>query len=125
MENYQINIILSKLKKSKFRSSFNLSEKDIDIINKKNLETMKQHATEILTKRVKIRPLNDGKQTPLKAYPIFIAQHATATCCRKCIKKWHEIPENKILSDKEIEFFSDLIFEWIKEQILINKNEEI
>lgn len=116
MENYQINVILNKLKKSRFRSSFKLSEKDINIIKEKGFETMKQHALEILSKRIKIKPLNDGKQTPLRAYPVFIAQHATATCCRKCISKWYNIPEDKILTNKELDFFSDLIIEWMKKR---------
>ena len=36
-------------------------------------------------------PLNDGKQTPMKGHPVFIAQHATATCCRECTRKWHKM----------------------------------
>ena len=78
---------------------------------------MKQHAIEILEKRIRNKLSNDGKQTPLKGYPIFIAQHATATCCRKCINKWYKIPENKMLSNEEIEFLSNMIIEWIKQQI--------
>ena len=38
---------------------------------------------------------NDGKQTPTKGHPVFVAQHATATCCRECIRKWHKIQPGK------------------------------
>lgn len=38
---------------------------------------------------------NDGKQTPMRGHPVFIAQHATATCCRECLKKWHNIKKRK------------------------------
>ncbi|MCP9485713.1 MAG: DUF4186 domain-containing protein [Gaiellaceae bacterium MAG52_C11] len=27
-------------------------------------------------------PRKDGKQTPYRGHPVFVAQHATATCCR-------------------------------------------
>ena len=40
--------------------------------------------------------LKDGKQTPMKNHPVFIAQHATATCCRGCLEKWHHIPKEKV-----------------------------
>ena len=105
---------LFKLTKSKFRSSFHLKEKDISLIEQKGIETIRKHAKEILTKRIKIRPKNDGRQTPFKAHPVFVAQHATATCCRKCMEKWHKIPKNKPLSEQEINYFADLIIEWIK-----------
>ena len=111
---YNFSSILERLKKSKFRASFKLSQKDMDIVNKKGIETIKQHAKEILTNRIKIKKPNDGKQTPLKGYPVFIAQHATATCCRSCMKKWYNLPEDKILSDEELDFFAELIIEWIK-----------
>jgi len=111
------NIILTKLKNSKFRGSFKLSEKDREIAREKGIETMKKHAVEILEKRIKIMPKNDRHQTPYKGYPVFIAQHATATCCRNCLEKWYKIPKDKILSEEEIEFFAGLITEWISREI--------
>ena len=27
----------------------------------------------------------------MKNHPVFVAQHATGTCCRKCLSKWHRI----------------------------------
>ncbi|MGV8152480.1 MAG: DUF4186 family protein [Candidatus Nanoarchaeia archaeon] len=109
--------ILSKLAKSKFRSSFKLNEEHKKDINKKGLEIIREHASEILEKRVKIKKENDGWQTPLSGYYIFVAQHATATCCRKCIEKWHKIPKDKILTQEELDFFAGLIIEWINGQI--------
>jgi hypothetical protein len=45
--------------------------------------------------------MNDGKQTPMRGHPVFIAQHATATCCRGCLEKWHAIPHGRALSEQE------------------------
>jgi exodeoxyribonuclease V alpha subunit len=59
-------------------------------------------------------PKNDGKQTPMRGHPVFIAQHATATCCRGCIQKWHGIKKGKALSDMEIQFLVEVIMRWIK-----------
>ena len=88
--------ILEKLSKSKFRSSFKLKEKEINYIKEKGLDKIKEHAYDFINKRIKpsIIP-NDGKQTPMRGHPVFIAQHATATCCRSCLKKHHKIKRDK------------------------------
>lgn len=110
--------ILEKLTQSKFRNSFKLKEKDITYINEKGLETIKQHAYDFIRKRLAPKsPQKDGKQTPTKGHPVFIAQHATATCCRSCLYKWHRIEKNKELTEKEINYIVDIIMSWIKKQI--------
>jgi hypothetical protein len=92
---------LASLKQSKFRSKFKLSEKDRDYIAAKGLETIKDHAYQFMNSRVAPDfPKNDGKQTPMRGHPVFIAQHATATCCRGCILKWHGIEKGKSYSTK-------------------------
>jgi len=83
---------LASLARSKFRSKFKLTKKDRDYIATKGLETIKDHAFQFVNSRVAYDfPKNDGKQTPMRGHPVFIAQHATATCCRGCIQKWHGI----------------------------------
>ena len=109
---------LTTLKKSKFRSKFKLSQKDRDHIAVKGLETIKQHAYQFVNSRVASDfPKNDGKQTPMRGHPVFIAQHATATCCRGCISKWHGIGKGRALSDDEVHFIVALIMGWIYRQI--------
>lgn len=102
---------------SKFRASFSLSEKDKKYITKKTLPVIEKHAEDFLIKRLKQKPKNDGKQTPWKGHPVFVAQHATATCCRKCIEKWHKIPKSKTLDDEEILRLKRIIMDWINSQI--------
>ena len=60
---------------------------------------------------------NDGKQTPMRGHPVFISQHATATCCRGCLYKWHHISKNRKLTSHEIDFIVCLIMEWIKKDL--------
>ena len=62
-------------------------------------------------------PKNDGKQTPMKGHPVFIAQHGTATCCRKCIQKWHGLEKGRALSEAEVDFIVAMIMGWIEGQI--------
>lgn len=110
--------ILIKLSKSKFRNNFKLTEKDLNYIKEKGLATIKEHAYNFITTRIAPQNIkNDGKQTPFKNHPVFVAQHATATCCRSCLYKWHHIPKNKKLTNQEITYIINLIMEWIENQL--------
>ena len=58
-------------------------------------------------------PVNDGKQTPMRGHPVFIAQHACACCCRGCLFKWHNIEKGKELNQKQIDYIVELLIKWI------------
>ena len=60
----------------------------------------------------------------MKGHPVFIGQHATATCCRGCIQNWYGIKKGKKLSDQEIQFLVELIMRWIEGQIGAEKIDE-
>ena len=86
-------------------------------INKKGILIIKEHAYDFINKRLKDpSKVNDGKQTPMKGHPVFIAQHATATCCRGCLEKWHYIPKDKILTEEEGSYIVDIIMSWINKE---------
>ena len=60
---------------------------------------------------------NVGKQTPTKGHPVFIAQHATATCCRECIRKWHKMQPGRELSKVQQDYLVDVIMTWIEKEL--------
>ena len=112
-----IDNILKRLSQSKFRGSFHLKSKDFYYINRVGLDKIKEHAYDFIRKRLSPKNiLNDGKQTLTHNHPVFIAQHATATCCRGCLYKWHHIEKNKQLIE-EISYIVDIIMKWIKNEI--------
>ena len=79
--------LFERLGNSKFRSSFHLKQKDIEYIQEKGLDTIREHARGFIAKReAPVAIPNDGKQTPVRGHPVFIVQHATTTCCRECIR---------------------------------------
>ena len=87
-QNMEIDKLFFKLSKSKFRSRFHLSDKDKQYVLSHGLDTIKKHAYDFISTRLAPSNLeNDGKQTPMRGHPVFIAQHATATCCRSCLYK--------------------------------------
>ena len=106
---------LTRLSKSKFRSSFKLRNRELMYLNNKGIAVIESHAEDFIRNRLAKKDIsNDGKQTPMKGHPVFIAQHATATCCRGCLYKWHHIEKDRDMSEKEIKFVVALIMEWIK-----------
>lgn len=112
------DIIFNKLNKSKFRSSFHLKDKDKKYINDKGIDIIRSHAYDFINNRLSdISKVIDGKQTPMKGHPVFIAQHATATCCRGCLEKWYHIDRNRKLTDREVDNIVNIIMKWINNEI--------
>jgi hypothetical protein len=113
-----IDETLGRLSRSAFRSKFRLDSHDADYAQSKGPETLARHAHDMLRKRVgPAHPAKDGRQTPWRGHPVFTAQHATATCCRGCIEKWHGIPRGRALSDEELDRLADLVMTWISRQM--------
>ena len=105
---------LSRLQKSAFRAKFHLSDEDINYIDKKGLDTVKSHAEDFIKKRLAPAVIpNDGKQTPMRGHPVFIAQHDTATCCRGCLEKWLAISPGRALSADEQRYVVQVIHHWL------------
>lgn len=118
-ERIWIEKTMERLSHSTFRSKFVLSGKDRDYARSKGKTTIDRHACELLRSRVgAANPVKDGKQTPWRGHPVFTAQHATATCCRGCIEKWHHIPRGRELTDEEIRRLADLIMVWIERDLI-------
>lgn len=125
LDNIDINKCLNDLQKSKFRASFKLKKIDFDYIDKKGLDVIKSHAKDFIkTRLAPAQPTNDGKQTPMHGHPAFVAQHATATCCRGCFERWWYIKRGHMLTESEQNFAVNLVMGWISRQIETNKSKE-
>ena len=111
---YDFTNLFERLSKSAFRSRFHLSQKDREYITEKGLATIRKHAENFVAKRLAPAVIpNDGKQTPMKGHPVFIAQHATGCCCRGCFFKWHHIPAGRQLTREEQQYAVEVLMEWI------------
>ena len=107
-----------RLSQSKFRSSFSLKANDRSYVSDKGIDKVREHACDFIRKRLAQADIpNDGKQTPMRGHPVFVAQHATATCCRGCLEKWHHIPKGRELTETEKEYIVNVIMEWISREM--------
>lgn len=108
---------LYKLSKSRFRASFHLKEKDKRYVQEKGMDVIRQHAYDFVRKNLApSHPKNDGKQTPMKGHPVFIAQHACACCCRECLHKWYKVPMGVPLTEEQITKIVNLLMAWIENE---------
>ena len=109
--------LFARLAKSRFRSSQQLSPRDAQYLREKGLATVMDHARGFIAQRlVPAMPASDGKQTPWRGHPVFVAQHATACCCRGCLAKWHGIARGQELRDEEQRHVLAAIERWLRTQ---------
>jgi hypothetical protein len=112
-----IGDVLARLSKSTFRRRFVLPKADRAYLAKKGLPAVLDHARGFIEKRLApANPASDGKQTPYRGHPVFVAQHATATCCRGCLAKWHGIARGRPLEAAEEDYILAILELWLKRQ---------
>ena len=104
------------LRANDFRRSFELGQLELLQLEKYGWLTIREHAEKIVRERLSKTVEHDGGQTPYHGHPVFIAQHATATCCRRCLFKWHRIPLYRPLTDEEVRYCTGLLLRWISGQ---------
>lgn len=61
-------------------------------------------------------PFRDGTQTPFEENVVYYAQHATATCCRKCMRIWHGIELGAELTEEQTVYCEQLISEYLRQR---------
>jgi hypothetical protein len=107
--------IFEALDHSAFRRRQQLSAKDADYLRGTGLDTVMRHARDFIAQRLApAQPRNDGKQTPMRGHPVFVAQHATACCCRGCLAKWHGIAQGHALTEREQAHVLAVIERWLR-----------
>ncbi|MES1948119.1 hypothetical protein C84B14_12246 [Salinisphaera sp. C84B14] len=109
--------LFAQLARSRFRSRFRLGARELNYLERRGLDTVLDHAETFVAERLApAQPKNDGRQTPMRNHPVFIAQHATATCCRSCLEKWHRLPKNTALNAAQQSYVVGVIRRWLERQ---------
>ncbi|KAB8312287.1 DUF4186 domain-containing protein [Erwinia endophytica] len=113
-----IDDLFRRLSRSSFRQRFHLGNAEYQYCLKKGEVQIRQHAAEFIKARLAPAiPANDGKQTPMRGHPVFIAQHATATCCRGCLSKWHNIPPLQPMTEDQQAWVVEVLLHWIHQEM--------
>jgi predicted Fe-S protein YdhL (DUF1289 family) len=112
-----IDDLFAALDLSAFRRRFHLAAREQAYLRAKTLPVVLEHAREFIAHRLApAAPPNDGKQTPFRGHPVFVAQHATATCCRGCLAKWHGIAAGRELEAIEQAHVLAVLERWLRQE---------
>lgn len=104
----------ARLARSDFRKKFHLGQADRAYLANKGFSTILDHGADFIARRLApAHPVKDGRQTPWKGHPVFVAQHATGTCCRSCLEKWHGFGKGRALSGQQQAYILAVIAEWL------------
>ena len=113
-----IDYVFQRLATSPFRQRFHLGANEYQYCQVKGSDIVRQHAADFIAKRLApAEPEQDGKQTPMRGHPVFIAQHATATCCRGCLQKWHQIPAHVPITATQQAYIVNVILHWLHQEM--------
>ena len=108
-----------RLARSEFRQQFHLSAEDRAYLTTKGLETVLEHGSDFIARRLApAHPVKDGRQTPWQGHPVFVAQHATGTCCRSCLEKWHGFIKGLPLTGAQQLYILAVLALWLKQEAL-------
>ena len=109
---------LDVLAQQPFRARFHLRGRERALVELRGVRAIRSHADELIATRVApANPRRDGKQTPYRNHPVFVAQHATATCCRGCLERNHQITRGHELTAAEQRYVTDVIMRWIEREV--------
>jgi hypothetical protein len=109
---------IDAIRSHRFRAKFHLRGREAALVQLRGRDAIRRHAHELIAKRLApAHPVKDGKQTPYRGHPVFVAQHATATCCRTCLERWHGIAKGRELRGEEREYVVDVICRWIDREV--------
>jgi hypothetical protein len=111
----------AELRKEYIRHYFwhlDIDQKAINHARRKGMIGLEAAASKrIATALAPSQPFRDGRQTPMRGNVLFYAQHATATCCRKCLEEWHAIPLGREMTPAEQRYCAELLMLYVKERL--------
>lgn len=105
-----------RLAASTFRSRFTLKGRELAYLQTWGIDRVMEQAGRFIDERLApASPRNNGRQTPWGNHPVFVAQHATATCCRGCLERVHKIAKGQALTDQEKGYVLSAIERWLRQ----------
>lgn len=111
----ELDARIAEIGRQPFRARFHLRGRDRATAILRGPSAIRAHANDLIARRLAPAfPRNDGKQTPYRGHPVFVAQHATATCCRSCLSRNHGIEPGVELTLEQREYVVDVICRWIE-----------
>ena len=118
LSNTEWKTLKEKLTKDGRLEKFVLGEPEQEYVISRGMDILRLHAIDFVNKRLApATPKNDGRQTPTKGHPVFIAQHATGCNDRDGLTTFYNIPKGEPLTEDQVKMIVDVILRWIEENL--------
>jgi hypothetical protein len=115
-EGYKLDMFRREWIRHHFWEHYTPSQHEINYTRRKGTQGLAARAEQVLRRNVfGVTGFLNDIQTPYSG-AIPAAQHATATCCRKCIEYWHGIPRDAKPTEKQIKYLRDWIMKYLKDK---------
>lgn len=115
MSRFDPEELFERLARSRFRTRFHLDDQARLYLESRGLDAVMEHGAAFIAERLApAHPPRDGKQTPMRGHPVFIAQHATGSCCRSCLSKWQGMASGKALTAEQQAQILLVLRRWIE-----------
>ena len=122
----EIDERIDRIRRHPFRAKFRLRGRDRGLAELRGPARVREHAAELVAKWLApALPYKDGKQTPYRGHPVFVAQHATATCCRNCLARSHDIATVRELTAEEQAYVVAVICRWTERELAAAPHEQL
>ena len=107
--------LFAALGRSRFRSRFVLEPGDWAYIQSRGMHCIAQHARQFVAQPCR-GPTCKRRPADADEHILFVAQHATATCCRGCLARWHGIQTGRAADRDGDRLRYDVICDRIRRQ---------
>ena len=88
------------------------------LVNENGIAIIRAHCEGFIrTRLAPAYPAHDGRQTPMRGHPVFVAQHACACCCRDCLAKWWKVPRGVAIPVERQQGIVDFLMAWIEREM--------
>lgn len=112
------NTLKGKLADAGRLEKFVLAEPEQEYVTSRGMEILRLHAADFVNKRLApANPKNDGRQTPTKGHPVFIAQHACGCNDRSSVEEFFGYEMGRELTGDEVDKIVDSILRWIQDHL--------
>lgn len=120
---YTIRALKTELIRHHYWMHAELGPRPVNYARRKGGKGMRKAIEHHLRKSIgNAHPYRDGWQTPygqddVGQNVLFFAQHATASCCRKCAELWHSIPQGAEITEEALQYLTDLAMTFVLHRI--------
>jgi len=110
--------MITHLLSSEYRFRHKFTQNQVEFLERNVNKSIKPRIRKQIEKRIKRLTPRDGTQSPFRTHATDPMFHTMALCCRGCLKDWHQVLPQAVLSETQMDKFTTLSMRYIRKFIL-------